>query len=37
VFEDPAYAHLREPLLQICAGLGLAAGEGTDDGEAGAP
>ena len=25
VFEDPAYAHLREPLLQICAGLGLTA------------
>jgi len=37
VFDDPAYAHLREPLLQICSGLGLAAGEGTDDGEAGAP
>jgi len=29
VFDDPAFARLREPFLQICAGLGL-AGEETD-------
>ncbi len=32
IFEDAAYAHLREPFLQICAGLGLTVGEaGTVD------